>query len=180
MALCVHFLSARRSFARASLALGVATGCGLPVIVCAQPRPDGPLDAVTVASPEVLARNKRNVVEFYDLAFNKSKPREAIEKYAGDIYKEHSPEVPDGKDGFIWHYEKMAKDYPSKRLAIKRVLAEGNHVIVHCWSKFPAILGDTEFAAIDIFRLDDNGKIVEHWDVLQRIPRSSTNRNSIF
>jgi predicted SnoaL-like aldol condensation-catalyzing enzyme len=146
----------------------------------AQPRPDGPLDAVAVATPEVLARNKRNVVEFYDLAFNKSKPREAVERYVGDTYREHSPDVPDGKDGLIWHFENLARESPGKQLAIKRALAEGNHVIVHRWSKVPAMLGATEFMAIDIFRLDDNGKIVEHWDVRQRIPRSSTNRNSIF
>ena len=85
-----------------------------------------------------------------------------------------------GKDGLIWHFENLAREYPGKRLAIKRALAEGNHVTVHRWSKLPALLGDTEFMAIDIFRLDDDGKIVEHWDVQQRIPRSSTNRNSIF
>jgi len=120
------------------------------------------------------------VVEFYELAFNQSKAREAVQRYVGDVYKEHSPDVPDGKDGLIWHFENLAREYPGKRLAIKRALAEGNHVTVHRWSKLPALLGDTEFMAIDIFRLDDDGKIVEHWDVQQRIPRSSTNRNSIF
>jgi len=139
------------------------------------------LDDVAAAPPDVLARNKRNVIEFYDLAFNKSKPREAIAQYAGDQYKQHNPEVPDGKDGFVWYFEKMAKDYPGKKLVMRRVFAEGNHVIVHCWSRFPSWLGDSEFVAIDIFRLDDNGKIVEHWDVLQRVPRaSSTNLNSMI
>ena len=169
------FSSAPRAIALAAIALTTLLGAAH-----AQPRPDGPLDAVTVASPETLARNKRNVVEFYDLAFNKSKPREAVERYVGDTYREHSPDVPDGKDGLIWHFENLAREYSGKRLAIKRALAEGNHVIVHRWSKLPALLGETEFMAIDIFRLDDNGKIVEHWDVQQRIPRSSTNRNSIF
>jgi predicted SnoaL-like aldol condensation-catalyzing enzyme len=138
------------------------------------------LDHVAVASPEVLARNKRNVMAFYDLAFNQNKPREAVERYVGTSYTQHNPEVPDGKDGFISYFEKMARDYPGKRLEFKRVLAEGNQVIVHCWSRFPGWLGDSEFAAIDIFRLDDNGKIVEHWDVLQRIPRSSAHVNTMF
>lgn len=174
MALCIQPIV--RSFA----ALAAAASCGLPLAGHAQPRPDGPLDAVTVASPDTLARNKRNVVEFYELAFNQSKPREAVERYVGDTYKEHSPDVPDGKDGLIWHFETLARESPGKRLAIKRALAEGHHVIVHRWTKIPALLGDSETMAIDIFRLDDNGKIVEHWDVQQRIPRSSTNRNSIF
>jgi predicted SnoaL-like aldol condensation-catalyzing enzyme len=144
-------------------------------------RAQAALDDVAAAAPDVLARNKRSVIEFYDLAFNKSKPREAVERYVGDSYKQHNPEVPDGKDGFIWYFEKMAKDYPGKKLVMRRVFAEGNHVIVHCWSRFPAWLGDSEFVAIDIFRLDDNGKIVEHWDVLQKVPRaSSTNLNSMI
>jgi predicted SnoaL-like aldol condensation-catalyzing enzyme len=170
-----RFTSAPRACALAALAFAALVG-----IAQAQPRPDGPLDAVTVASPEALARNKRNVVEFYDLAFNKAKPREAVERYVGDTYKEHSPDVPDGKDGLIWHFETLARDHPGKRLAIKRAVAEGNHVVVHRWTQLPALIGSTDFMAIDIFRLDDNGRIVEHWDVQQRIPRSSTNRNSIF
>jgi predicted SnoaL-like aldol condensation-catalyzing enzyme len=156
--------------------VSAATALAWPAVANAQT----PLDTVVVAPPDVLARNKRNVIEFYDLAFNKGKPREAVERYVGDKYTQHNPEVPDGKDGFIWYFERMARDYPEKKLVFKRVLAEGNHVIVHCWSEFPAWLGSSEFAAIDIFRLDDNGKIVEHWDVVQRMPRSSTNQNSMF
>jgi len=170
-----RFDSAPRAFALAAVAFATLIGAAR-----AQPRPDGALDAVTAAAPEVLSRNKRNVVEFYDLAFNQSKPREAVERYVGDTYKEHSPDVPDGKDGLVWHFEDIARKNPGKRLAIKRAIAEGNHVVVHRWTKWPSMLGDSEFMAIDIFRLDDGGKIVEHWDVQQRIPRSSTNRNSIF
>jgi len=170
-----RFDSAPRVFALACIALASLIGAAR-----AQPRPDGPLDEVTVATPDVLSRNKRNVVEFYDLAFNHSKPREAVERYLGDVYKEHSPDVPDGRDGLIWHFEDIARKYPGKRLAIKRAIAEGNHVTVHRWTKWPSMLGDSESMAIDIFRLDEAGKIVEHWDVQQRIPRSSTNRNSIF
>jgi predicted SnoaL-like aldol condensation-catalyzing enzyme len=177
MALGPLSASPRRAAARIAFALAIASVASL---AGAQPRPDGPLDAVKVASPEVLARNKRNVVEFYDLAFNKNKPREAVERYVGETYKEHSPDVPDGKDGLIWHFENLAREHAGKRLAIKRAIAEGNHVVVHRWTKLPALLGETEYMAIDIFRLDDNGRIVEHWDVQQRIPRSSTNRNSIF
>jgi predicted SnoaL-like aldol condensation-catalyzing enzyme len=147
----------------------------------AQTPTPSPLDHVNVLPPETLARNKRNVIEFYDLAFNKSKPREAVERYVGESYRQHNPEVPDGKDGFIWYFEKMARDYPGKKLMMRRVFAEGNYVIVHCWSRFPSWLGDDNFAAMDLFRLDDDGKIVEHWDVLQRIPRnSSTNLNPML
>lgn len=160
------------------LALCAALGAWLPLTAAAQSF--GALEQVNVATPEVLARNKHNVLAFYDLAFNKSKPREAIERYVGATYIQHNPEVPDGKDGFVWYFEKMARDYPDKEIAFKRVFAEGNHVVVHALSQFPAWLGARQWASIDIFRLDNDGKVVEHWDVLQQVPRSSTNLNSMF
>ena len=149
-----------------------------PVAARAQVLPA--LEQVSVVPPEVLARNKRNVLAFYDLAFTKSRPREAVERYVGSTYTQHNPDVPDGKDGFIWYFEKLARDYPGKEIVFHRVFAEGHHVIVHAQSQFPAWLGATQWAGIDIFRLDDDGKIVEHWDVLQQVPRRPVNGNTMF
>ena len=124
-----------------------------------------------------LDRNKDNAQAFYDLMFNQSKPREAIEQYAGDQYIQHNPEVADGKEAFIEYFERMAAEYPGKRVTFKRAFADGHHVVLHCHQEWP---GDLEYAGIDIFRFDDNGKVVEHWDVLQVIPESSKNNNSLF
>lgn len=143
----------------------------------AQPLPPG-VFALPSAN-DTLERNKRVVVQFYDLMFNRSQPAEAMRLFGGDTYTQHNPEVPDGKAAFIAYFEKMARDYPGKLVNFKRVFAEGNFVTLHSEHVFPGWRGG-RWAAIDIFRLTPDGKIVEHWDVLQKVPSTAAHANGMF
>ncbi len=123
-----------------------------------------------------LQANKANAIAFYEMMFNDCQPARAIERFVGAEYIQHNPHVTTGTQGFIDYFERMARDYPGKRVEVKRAVAEGDLVVLHCHQIWP----EEEYAGIDIFRFDPDGKIVEHWDVLQTLPAISQNPNGMF
>ncbi|MCO4786011.1 nuclear transport factor 2 family protein [Marinomonas atlantica] len=120
--------------------------------------------------------NKENAIAFYRTAYM-GEPAKAVELYVGDDYIQHNPVVADGKQGFIDYFEEMSRDYPKKDIEFLRVIAEGDQVALHTRQTWPA---GEEYVTMDFFRFDSNGKIVEHWDSIQAVPKESANNNSMF
>jgi predicted SnoaL-like aldol condensation-catalyzing enzyme len=121
--------------------------------------------------------NKKIVRSFYETAFIKQQPALAMKNFVGPTYTQHNPHVNDGPQPFIEYFSAFYKNHPNAKSTIKRMVAEGDLVVVHAHSQ--AHDKDLGYAAIDIFRLE-NGKIVEHWDSVQAVPEKSANTNTMF
>ncbi|MEQ8423476.1 MAG: nuclear transport factor 2 family protein [Cyclobacteriaceae bacterium] len=123
-----------------------------------------------------LDQNKQNAIAFYKMAFE-GNPRNAIEKFVGSEYIQHNPAVEDGPEGFIAYFEKMQKEYPIKSVEFVRCITEGDLVALHTHQTWP---GNDQYVTMDFFRFDTNGKICEHWDAIQQIPKESANDNNMY
>jgi len=117
--------------------------------------------------------NKDIAVAFYK-AVTEGRVEDAFRRYAVPTYRQHNPLIEDGMEGL----RKIVTWLTDARCEIKRVFADGEHVILHShWHG----LSDSPRgeAVVDIFRLE-GGKVVEHWDVIQPIPETSANTNTMF
>lgn len=124
-------------------------------------------------------QNRKNAVAFYDLMFNQCRPREAVDCYVESSYTQHNPHVADGKEAFTDYFERMAREYPGKQVRVVRTVAEANLLVLHCHQHWPTD-ASRDWAGIDIFRFDDEGKIVEHWDMHQVVPDDARHANGMF
>ena len=121
-------------------------------------------------------RNKENAIAFYKMAYE-GQPKLAVEKFIGDEYIQHNPDVADGLDGFINYFNRMATEYPEKSIEFVRSVAEGDLVALHTHQTWP---DNDEYVTMDFFRFDTEGKIIEHWDAIQQIPEKSANNNKMY
>lgn len=130
----------------------------------------GAMPQAQAAGAQQMEANKKNVVEFYNAVLNE-KDFDKASKYVGATYIQHNPIGADGLDGIKGFINFLKEKFPQNKSEIKRVFADGNYVIVHVHAvREPGTRGNAIF---DLFRLDDNGKIVEHWDAVQPIPEKS-------
>ena len=120
---------------------------------------------------------KSTVLAFFDLAFVQRDALAAADRYLGETYTQHNPTVPDGPDVFKQFIPQWLASVPELSFDIRRVIAEGDLVALHYHLKTsPDDLGT---AVVDIFRVED-GRVVEHWDVLQPVPAEAANSNTMF
>jgi predicted SnoaL-like aldol condensation-catalyzing enzyme len=125
-----------------------------------------------------LDRNKNNAVAFYTTAFNDKDPQRAVDLYGGDEYIQHNPLAANGFEAFISFVTSFTTAFPDAHIDIKRVFAECDFVITHALATgAEPVYGPLGTKLVDIFRLDGNGKIVEHWDVGARLSPTSANGN---
>ena len=140
----------------------------------------------------LLERNKQNVVAYYTRAFNDKEPEDAVDRYVGfdkpgqdldgsgepHLYIQHNPLAASGAPAFIQFVRTFTAAFPDIRIDIRRVIAECDLVVTHgILTGAVPVFGPRGSKVVDIFRLDENGKIVEHWDVLAQISATSANGN---
>jgi len=129
-------------------------------------------------------RNKDNVLALYDAMINRKNPEEAVSNFLVPGYIQHNPLVPDGAAGLAAFFGKMTKDRASLRVVVHRIIAAGDYVWAHV--NFINLYDDNPqdrgIAGVDIYKMNENGKAIEHWDVLQEIgdPKEATHVNGMF
>jgi predicted SnoaL-like aldol condensation-catalyzing enzyme len=135
---------------------------------------------MTASSPGVAADGKtpkEMVTTFYRMVFEAHRVKEAFDLYVGPTYKQHNPRVPDGAAASIKFLADRFETNPQATNKIIRTIADGDLVAVHVHSTLNP--DDRGRAIVDIFRVQD-GKIVEHWDVIQPVPEETANSNGMF
>jgi predicted SnoaL-like aldol condensation-catalyzing enzyme len=130
----------------------------------------------TLSDTDLSRQNKATVQHFHDVVFNQHRASAAVE-FIQEDYVQHSPYLADGREPFIDYFGTLFTEYPNSRIDVKRLVAEGDYVVVH--SHFTRWPSDRGTAMVDIYRLE-GGRLAEHWDVTEDVPERAANRNTMF
>lgn len=123
-----------------------------------------------------LEQNKKNAIAFYKMAYE-GNPTKAVALYVGEKYVQHNPLVADGPQAFIDYFDRMHLEYPIKTIQFVRTIAEGDLVALHTHQVWP---DNDEYVTMDFFGFSEDGKIIEHWDSIQQVPKEAMNTNKMY
>jgi len=122
-------------------------------------------------------RNKDNVLALYDLMINQKKSEEATAKYVSPAYVQHNPLIADGSVALGKYFGQVTRERANARVLVHRIVAVDDYVWAHVnfLNLFNDDPEDTGVAGVDIYRMDADGKAIEHWDTLQLVgdPKNS-------
>jgi predicted SnoaL-like aldol condensation-catalyzing enzyme len=123
------------------------------------------------ATDSRAVRNKNNVLALYDLMINRKRSEEATAKFVSPLYIQHNPLIPDGSVALGQFFAKVTRERARVRVGVHRIIAVGDYVWAHLnfLNLFNDDPDDTGIAGVDIYRMDADGKAVEHWDTLQLV-----------
>jgi predicted SnoaL-like aldol condensation-catalyzing enzyme len=121
-------------------------------------------------------KNKKIVVDFYQRLFG-DKDITAIDDYLVENYIQHNPGVADGRQAIKNIAVKWLANQPKSKVDFQKIVADGDLVVLHIKTKSFTSVRDASL--IDIFRVKD-GKIVEHWDIMQEVPEKAANAHPMF
>lgn len=113
-------------------------------------------------------RNKQTVVKLYD-AFRKGDV-DAFDDLMVDGYVQHNPHAGNGLQAVKGYFTQLGP----VEMTVHRIIAEGDFVVAHSYAQTP------NMAVVDIWRFNDDGKMIEHWDVLQQVPETTASGNDMF
>lgn len=103
--------------------------------------------------------------------------REAVTKYTGARYTQHSTGVADGVEGFVSFFEPFIANNPVRDIQVVRGLVDGQYVFVHVYQNLNN--GAAQWVTMDLFDTDENDKIIEHWDVIQAFEENTVSGHSM-
>src|ERR1700751_811494 len=129
------------------------------------------------ANDSRAVRNKKNVLAFYDQVINKKLSEASVAQFIRPSYVQHNPLIADGAAALGQFFGKVTKERPLARVEVHRIIAVGDYVWAHVnfLNLFNDDSNDTGIAGVDIYKMDADGKAIEHWDTLQIVgdPKNS-------
>jgi predicted SnoaL-like aldol condensation-catalyzing enzyme len=120
--------------------------------------------------------NRASFEQFVDIFYRRKRVGEAFAFLVSDAYRQHNPTIPDGPAAAVEALTPKFDGSPDARFEVQRSLVDGDLAMVHVRASRP---GSPDAAVADIYRFED-GRIVEHWDVLQPVPPNPVHDHPMF